>query len=125
MKFIYQYILVLCVIFYGTTSFAVDNHEIDYLLSYLAESGCTFIRNGDEHEAKEARDHLEMKYIHVKKRIKTADDFIDKIASKSSMSRKPYEVDCGDTKRLAQQWLRAALAAHRDAKKRINARMLN
>ena len=92
MKFIYQYILVLCVIFYGTTSFAVDNHEIDYLLSYLAESGCTFIRNGDEHEAKEARDHLEMKSNHVKKRIKTAGDFIDKIGSKSSMSRKPYEV---------------------------------
>jgi len=118
MKCIYQYIFVLCIIFFGTTSFAVDNHEIDYLLSYLAESGCTFVRNGDEHGAKEASDHLEMKYNYAKKRIKTADDFIDKIASKSSMSRKPYEVHCGDLKRPAKQWLRAALVAHREAKKR-------
>ncbi len=117
MKCIYQYILVLWLISFGNISFAVENHEIDYLLSYLAESGCIFVRNGDEHGAKEARDHLEMKYNRVKKRIKTADNFIDRIASKSSMSRKPYEVHCGDIKGPAQQWLRAALAAHREAKK--------
>ena len=113
MKYLARCVLILSFLFSGSISFAAENEEIDYLLTHLAESGCTFIRNGDEHEAKEARDHLEMKYNHARKRIKTAEDFINKIASKSSLSRKPYVVDCGDVQTLSKQWLEDALAAHR------------
>ncbi len=104
-------------LFAGNVVFAGDNEEIDYLLSYLADSGCTFVRNGEEHEAKEARDHLEMKYNYAKRRIKTAEVFIDKIASKSSLSRKPYEVRCGDVETPSKQWLEEALAVHRGFEK--------
>ncbi|MBU1420455.1 MAG: DUF5329 domain-containing protein [Proteobacteria bacterium] len=97
----------------GNLSHAADNEEINYLLSYLSDSGCTFIRNGDEHQAQEAREHLEMKYNHAKGRIKTAEDFIDKIASKSSLSRRQYEVRCADVQLSSKQWLDEALAFHR------------
>ena len=69
---------------------AAEDNEIAFLLSYIAGSDCIFIRNGDEHQAKDASEHLEMKYNHAKDRIKSAEDFIDKIATKSSFSGKPY-----------------------------------
>ncbi len=114
MKHILLCVLALGFFFSGNISHASGNEEIDYLLNHLANSGCTFIRNGDEHEAKEARDHLEMKYNYAKRRIKTAEDFIDKIASKSSLSRKLYEVHCGNVKMPSKQWLYEVLAAHRE-----------
>jgi len=114
-----QGILALTVFFSGNTSRAADNEEIDFLLTSLAESGCTFIRNGDEHEAQEARDHLEMKYNHAKHRIKTAEDFIENIASKSSLSRKPYKVHCGEEEIASKQWLENVLAVHRGRKESI------
>ncbi len=108
-----QVAIVFIVLFTGSVVLAEDNKEIEYLLSYLADSGCVFVRNGDEHEAKEARDHLQMKYNYAKRRIKTAEDFIDKIASKSSLSRKAYAVHCGEVETPSKQWLEDALAAHR------------
>lgn len=108
--------LALGLLLSGNISHASNNEEIDYLLTHLANSGCTFIRNGDEHEAKDARDHLEMKYSHAKRRIKTAEDFIDKIASKSSMTRKLYEVQCGDVKIPSKRWLEEVLSTHRKRK---------
>ncbi len=108
-----QLTLILALLFTGNDIFAAENEEIDYLLSYLGDSGCTFIRNGDEHPAKEAKEHLEMKYNHAKRRIKTAEDFINKIASKSSLSRKQYKVRCADVQLPSKQWLERALASHR------------
>jgi len=116
MKKIVLCVLAIGVLFSGDNSHAADNEEINYLLTYLANSDCTFIRNGDEHEAEKSSDHLEMKYNHVKRRIKTAEDFINKIASKSSLSRKPYEVQCGDVRIPSKQWLENALEAHRGIK---------
>jgi len=92
---------------------AAENSEIKYLLFFISKSDCTFIRNGKEYTAVKASEHLEYKYNHVKSRIKTADQFIDKIASKSSISKKPYEVRCGDTQFKAEQWLAEALSTHR------------
>jgi len=92
---------------------AAENSEIGYLLSFISSSDCTFIRNGKEYTAVKASEHLEYKYNHVKSRIKTADQFIDKIASKSSISKKPYEVRCGDTQFKTEQWLVDALNTHR------------
>jgi len=116
MKYFILCVLAMVFLFSGNTSHAAENEEINYLLTYLANSGCTFIRNGDEHEAEKSRDHLEMKYNYAKRRIKTAEDFINKIASKSSLSRKPYEVQCGDVSIPSKQWLESALAAHRGLK---------
>lgn len=92
---------------------AAEDKEIAFLLSYIAESDCIFIRNGDEHQAKAASEHLEMKYNHVRNRIKSAENFIDKIATKSSFSGRPYEVLCNSARLPTKIWLEETLAAHR------------
>lgn len=109
--FIITFSCILCV----NSVMAGEQEDIEYLLSYVAESNCVFIRNGKEHQSREASEHLAMKYNYVKARIKTADAFINTIASKSSLSRKPYTIRCEkDTQPFpVQQWLTEALAAHR------------
>lgn len=112
LKFI-LFTIALFFFFPGNFVIAAENEEIEYLLSFISGSDCIFIRNHEEHPAKEAREHLEMKYNHVKRRIKTAEDFIDKIASKSSLSRRPYKVRCTGVQLSTKQWLQEALASHR------------
>jgi uncharacterized short protein YbdD (DUF466 family) len=51
-----------------------------------------FIRNGSEHSAKDAADHLRMKLQRTGGRVKTADDFIRLCASQSYMSGEPYKI---------------------------------
>jgi hypothetical protein len=112
----YQYlvfIFLMALLFLGNLAIAAENEEIEFLLSYVANSDCTFLRNGDPHEAQEASKHLERKYNHVRSRIKTAEDFIVKIASKSSLSGRLYEVRCANEQLPTKQWLRKALASHR------------
>ena len=71
--------------------------EITSLMNNLAQSGCQFQRNGDWHEAKEARAHLQRKYDYLLKKslVDTSEQFIQRAASKSSVSGKPYRVKCG------------------------------
>jgi hypothetical protein len=51
-----------------------------------------FVRNGTEYTAKDAANHLRSKYQSAKDHVRTPQDFIDKIASKSSTSGEEYEV---------------------------------
>lgn len=71
--------------------------EITGLMNNLAQSGCQFQRNGTWHEAKEARAHLQRKYDYLLKKdlVDTSEQFIQRAASKSSVSGKPYRVKCG------------------------------
>lgn len=89
------------------------NAEIAHLLSVVAASSCAFIRNGKQHTADEAVKHLEMKYHRVSKRIDTAETFIDRIASESSLTGKPYFIDCDGTPVPTRQWLTAKLTEYR------------
>jgi len=87
---------------------------VEYLLARIAGSGLTFIRNGSEHTAAEAAAHIRDKYEHFKREIKTPEDFIDKAATKSMLSGKPYLVKLPDgTTRPAADWLRDLLAEYR------------
>jgi hypothetical protein len=70
--------------------------EIQYLLNAIGTSGCAFVRNGTEHPSLEAQDHLAMKYRRGKKYAKTAEQFIERLASKSSWTGKSYKVLCPD-----------------------------
>ena len=58
--------------------------------------GAVFIRNGSEHDAAKAAEHLRRKLDYAGKRISTADQFIDKLATGSSMSGKPYQIRFAD-----------------------------
>ena len=90
--------------------------EIDFLLQYIEVSGCEFYRNGDWHDSVAARAHLASKYDYLasRKRIASAEDFIDKAASRSSLSGEDYEVRCGACATIkSNEWLRAVLARYR------------
>ena len=58
--------------------------------------GAVFIRNGSEHDAAQAAGHLRRKLDYAGKRITTAEQFIDKLATGSSMSGKPYKIRYAD-----------------------------
>jgi hypothetical protein len=89
------------------------DQEIQHLLAYIAEAKCRFIRNGKEYGPEAARKHIQKKYEYARKRIKTAEDFIQGVASKSSMSGKPYKIRCKDQTRLCADWLGAELKRFR------------
>lgn len=87
--------------------------EIDYILDTVEASDCTFIRNGKEHEADSARSHLELKRRRGKKYFETAEEFIDRLASSSSWSGKPYHIRCGEEQVLAKDWFMNVLQDYR------------
>ena len=92
---------------------AVDEAEIVYLLDFVSASGCIFVRNGDEHPAADAADHLRLKYGHGKGFVDSAEDFIDHLATRSSWSGKPYTVICEGETQTSAQWLNRALSDYR------------
>lgn len=79
--------------------------EVRHLLDFVGSSNCTFVRNGTEYGADEARRHLKMKYGYARPRLHSTEEFIDKVASQSSLSGKQYEVRCGDAVETSKQWL--------------------
>lgn len=74
--------------------------EISHLLDYVATPGCQFNRNGSWHAGQEARAHLKKKYDYLLKRdlVTHAESFIERGATGSSVSGKPYLVRCGGGK---------------------------
>ncbi len=87
--------------------------EIEYLLAALGQSECTFIRNGKEHSPVDAESHLRMKYERGRKYVDSAEQFIDRLASESSWSGKPYYIQCpGEDRQKTVAWLSQRLAQY-------------
>lgn len=86
--------------------------EIEALIAGLASSGCEFQRNGSWYGAAQAEAHLRTKYAWLKKRALagSAEQFIERGASQSSMTGQNYRVRCPD-KPLTESgiWFRALL----------------
>lgn len=92
--------------------------EIDALIAALGASDCRFERNGDWHDATAAKAHLQKKYDYLRKRemADTAELFIERAASRSSLSGKPYRVRCGrDAAVESAMWFKRKLAEIRAA----------
>lgn len=92
---------------------ATAQREISGLMQALETSGCRFQRNGRWHGADEARSHLQRKYDYLLRRglADTAEQFIDRAASRSSISGKPYRVACpGQAEQEAAPWFQQQLA---------------
>lgn len=88
--------------------------EIDFLLDTVVTSNCIFIRNGSDYKPEAARDHLQMKRKRGKRYFNSAEEFIEKIASKSSWSGKNYVIRCDDEpKQTAHAWFTALLKKYR------------
>lgn len=91
--------------------------EINHLLGLIEQSGCEFFRNGTWYDAQRAQAHLRAKYdvLVAHDQIKTAEDFINKAASNSSLSGQAYQIRCGGGEAMTtNQWFGAALARLRN-----------
>lgn len=99
----------------GEDSRLNDENEINHLLQFVERSDCTFVRNDVKYDGERARKHLERKYNFIKKRSKqvSAELFIEYAASKSSLSKKPYFVECGARTITSEQWLLGELERNR------------
>lgn len=103
---------------YAATLPPAARAEIDVLLSRLAASGCEFKRNVSWHTAAEAQAHLRRKldYLVDKGAVASTEQFIERAASRSSISGRAYLVRCGSQAPVASgAWLRAELQAMRSA----------
>lgn len=93
--------------------------EVDALLNRLETSGCEFNRNGSWYAGAQAKAHLlkKLDYLEGKDLVNSAEQFIDKGASGSSMSGKAYLVRCaGKAPVESAQWLKAELQRLRSAR---------
>ena len=112
-------VLVLMILLTGPIAAALADTaadtEIRALIQAVAESGCEFNRNGSVHSAEAAAEHLELKYSRGKRYANSAEAFIDRLASKSSWSGKPYQMICDGEVQPAGDWLTSTLARLRSS----------
>ena len=111
-RIILSILLAITCFAYGSGS-PSELQKIDALLKSVKSSDVTFIRNGTDYTAEEAYEHLRRKlnsaqnsWFAPPKEEWTARLLIEKIASRSSISRKPYLVRFKDGRTIeAHVWL--------------------
>jgi len=107
-------VLTFCVpgmLFAQTTN--NTEQEIQHLFEFIGQSDCIFIRNNTEYPAKEARDHMQTKYDYARRWVGSAEQFIERIATKSSISGNRYQVRCQGKLLYTDNWLKQELEHYR------------
>ncbi|EPL9571794.1 DUF5329 family protein [Providencia rettgeri] len=104
-----------------TQALALSPEEKVRTESLLTELGkqqnLTFTRNGTEHNAADAESHLRLKLRKTEKRLNTTEQFIDNVASKSSITGEIYQVkDAQGNVLPANQYLHDLLKDKVDSK---------
>lgn len=116
MKINLIWLLALLLLLGGDASAQPDAGEAAKI-RYLIESvetlrGVTFLRNGGEHDARQAAEHLRLKLKRAGSRVQTAEEFIRLCASRSSISGEPYGLRFPDGRTIdAEQFFRERLRA--------------
>lgn len=87
--------------------------EVEALIQAVAESGCVYNRNGTDHDAADAADHLRLKYRRGKRYVDSAEQFIDRLASESSWTGRAYTITCDGVTMTSGNWLHRELDALR------------
>ncbi|WP_265693037.1 DUF5329 family protein [Providencia rustigianii] len=89
-------LVIFLTVFVTTNALALSPEEKTRAEALLAELGkqqnLTFTRNGSGHSAADAESHLRLKLGKTEKRLKTTEQFIDNVASKSSITGEEYQV---------------------------------
>jgi hypothetical protein len=121
MKSIWVTSFVILALFSGMVH-AQDNIEkkkIEFLICSVANlREAKFIRNGTEHDGKEAAEHLRMKLQKAGGKVQTADDFIRGCGSYSSISGKPYLIRLSNGNTIeAEQYFREKLKEYNSTAK--------
>ncbi len=95
-------VVLLFSVFFVSQTLALSPEEKIRTEALLTELGkqqnLTFTRNGTEHSAVDAESHLRLKLGKTHKRLQTAEQFIDNVASKSSITGEQYQVKDGQDK---------------------------
>ena len=102
---------------FATESTLSTTQEIAHLFAYLESSGCRFNRNGTWYPPKEAVAHLNKKYQYLldKNLVPSTESFIERAASESSFTGKPYLVQCeGVAPTESALWFKAELTKYRN-----------
>jgi hypothetical protein len=90
--------------------------EINYLLDKIKTTQCVFNRNGSRHQGAEAVAHIQRKYDYYRDDIDSAEDFIRLSASKSTVTRRAYTIECAGSEAMkSEQWLLQHLHKYRSA----------
>jgi hypothetical protein len=108
-------IVALAPHFAAATPDARAEAEIQALLAFVERSPCRFVRSEATYDGKEARAHLARKYDYARWMLSTADQFVQHVASASSVTGEEYRVRCGDQEQPARSWLASELARMRSA----------
>ena len=96
-----------------------EEQKIQALIDHVRGLGdrAVMIRNGSEHSAKDAADHMARKRKSAGGGVKTAKEFIAHCAAKSSASGKPYQIRFKDGKTVTSEaYLSEQLAKIESAK---------
>jgi hypothetical protein len=81
---------------------SAESAKIEALISHVEKlPDATFIRNDSNYDAKSAAKFLRGKWRANEKEIKTATDFIAKVATGSSTTGKPYRIRFKDAREIA------------------------
>ena len=97
----------------ANAALADTDPEIQALLHSVETSGCQFQRNGALHDAADAADHLRLKYGRGKRHVNSAEQFIDRLATESSWTGRPYTIICDGSEEPTGAWLHRRLAEQR------------
>lgn len=92
------------------------SEEVNKLISSVSSSECQFERNGIWYNGRDAASHLKTKFNATEKRLQTAEQFIQFVASSSSITKKPYKIRCGEKASDARVWLSQKLKELRSKK---------
>jgi ABC-type phosphate transport system auxiliary subunit len=95
----------------ASIAFMSEQDKIEHLIQHIAGlKEAKFLRNGGEHSAEEAASHLRKKLAAAKSEIKSADDFVAKVATQSSLTDEPYTLRLSDGRLVnLADYLRAEL----------------
>lgn len=89
------------VVDYFETRVLSEAEKIEKLIAAIeALKGATFVRNGESYSTSEAVSHLRRKLDTAGQQIKTAKDFIEQLASKSSLTGEEYLIWMPDGKTI-------------------------
>jgi hypothetical protein len=90
--------------------------EVEHLLTFIAVSNCDFYRNGTWYSAADAQAHMREKLAIVfpGTQAPTAEEFIEKVATKSAFTNIPYQIRCAGEKPMpVDVWLLGELHHYR------------
>jgi hypothetical protein len=90
---------------------SAEKKKIEALIAGVEQmTDAVFIRNEKKYNATLAAEFLRRKWKNRRSEIHSAEDFIDKVASFSSTTGRPYRIRWGDgTERLSADFFRAQL----------------